>query len=57
MMLVLTAVILGTMGWPPGLHVFFLQWRLSAILIASALTECAAVAVSLADSRLRPHLP
>src|SRR5215475_8145052 len=53
MLLVLAAVVLGTMGWPPALHVFFLQWPLSAILIATALTECVAVAVSLADSRPR----
>jgi hypothetical protein len=56
-LLVLAAVVLGTMGWPPALHVFFLQWRPSVILIATALTECVAVAVSLADSRPRPHLP
>ena len=58
-LLVLAAVVLGTMGWPPALHVYFyfLQWRPSAILIATALTECVAVAVSLADSRPRPHLP
>jgi hypothetical protein len=56
MLLVLTAVVLGTMGWPPALHVFFLQWPTSAILIATALTECVAVAVSLADSRPRQHL-
>jgi len=57
MMLVLAAVFLGTMGWPPALHVLFLQWRLSAIAIAVALTECVAVAVSVADSRPRQHLP
>jgi hypothetical protein len=56
MLLVLTAVVFGTMGWPPALHVFFLQWRPSAILIATALTDCVAVAVSLADSRPRQHL-
>jgi hypothetical protein len=55
-LLVLTAVVLGTIGWPPALHVFFLQWPTSAILIATALTECVAVAVSLADSRPRQHL-
>jgi hypothetical protein len=56
-LLVLIAVVLGTMGWPPALHVLFLQWPASAILIATALTECVAVAVSLADSRPRQHLP
>jgi hypothetical protein len=56
-LLVSTAVVLGTMGWPPVLHVFFLQWPTSAILIATALTQCVAVAVSLADSRPRQHLP
>jgi hypothetical protein len=56
-LLVLIAVVLGTMGWPPALHVFFLQWRPSAILVAMALTECVAVAVSLADSRPRHHPP
>jgi len=57
MLLVLTAVVLGTMGWPPALHVLFVQWRPSAIFIVTALTECVAVAVSLADSRRRQHLP
>jgi len=57
MLLVLTAVFLGIMGWPPALHILFLQWPLSPILIATALTECIAVAVSLADSRPRQHLP
>lgn len=56
-LLVLTAVVLGTMGWPPALHVLFLQWPPSAILIATALTECVAIAVSLADSHPRQHLP
>jgi len=56
MLLVLPAVVFGTMGWPPALHVFFLQWPPSAILIATALTDCVAVAVSLADSRPRQHL-
>ena len=57
MLLVLTAVFLGIMGWPPALHILFLQWRPSAILIVTALTEGVAVAVSLADSRPRQHLP
>ncbi|MGN6677728.1 MAG: permease prefix domain 1-containing protein [Streptosporangiaceae bacterium] len=57
MLLVLAAVVLGTMGWPPAFHVLFLQWRPSAILIATALTECIAVGVSLADSRPRYHMP
>jgi hypothetical protein len=57
MLLIFTAVVLGTMGWPPALHVIFLQWPPSAILIATALTECVAVAVSLADSRPRQHVP
>ena len=56
MLLVLTAVVLGTMGWPPALHVFFLQWTPSAILIATALTECVAIGVSLADAHPRQHL-
>ena len=56
MLLVLTAVFLGIMGWPPALHILFVQWRPSAILIATALTEGVAVAVSLADSRPRQHL-
>src|SRR5260221_11950017 len=56
MLLVLTAVVFGTMGWPPALDVFFLQWQPSAILIATALTECVAVAVSLPDSRPPQHL-
>jgi len=57
LMLVLTAVFLGIMGWPPVLHVLFLSGRPSAILIAVALIDCVAVAVSLADSRPRQHLP
>ena len=57
LMLVLTAVFLGIMGWPPVLHVMFMQGRPSAILIAVALIDCVAVAVSLADSRPREHLP
>lgn len=56
-LLVMTAVVLGTMGWPPAFHVFFLPWPTSAILIATSLTECIAVAVSLADSPPRQHLP
>ena len=56
-LLVLTAVVFGTTGWPPALHVLFLQWPTSAIFVATALTECVAVAVSLADSRPRQHLP
>jgi len=57
LMLVLTAVFLGIMGWPPVLHVLFLSGRPSAILIAVALIDCVAVAVSLADSRPRHYLP
>jgi hypothetical protein len=57
LVLALAAIVIGTADWAPALHFLLLRPGTSFIVTATALIECLAAAVSLADSRPRRCLP